>query len=376
MKNFYFFIANLIIAIFIAGSVYADTTYVIKRGDNPSRLAKKFKVRPMEIIKANNLNPDRLNPGTRITIPSKKRKTPSKDELVQTNGDKLEKEQDTRNFPDDTQPVIHQEDSSLHVVKKGDTLSSLSRKYSVSMNELRKVNNLRSKKLRIGQKLVVGKTTLREYTVKKGDTVWKIARRFNLDSDELMDINLIDTDSLKPGQKLLLVPETEAKEPKTYDAILTQAHIEREIEKISGSSEISGLGLQDRLTLFAKKLLNIPYRFGGNSVFGIDCSAYVKRVYSLIGIDLPRSAREQFQEGKPVDGEELSIGDLVFFKTYASFPSHVGIYLGNNLFIHASSRSKRVTIDSLETPYYLKRFIGAKRLLDVKDEKRDPQNEG
>ena len=376
MKNFYFFITNLIIAIFIAGSVYADTTYVIKRGDNPSRLAKKFKVSPLEIIKANNLNPDRLKPGTKITIPSKKRKTPSKDKLVQTNGDELKKEQDTRNSPDNIQPVIHQEDSSLHVVKKGDTLSSLARKYSVSMNELRKVNNLRSKKLRIGQKLVVKKTTLREYTVKKGDTVWKIARRFNLDPDELMDINLIDTDSLKPGQKLLLVPETEGKEPKTYDAILTQAHIESEIEKISGSGEINGLGLQDRLTLFAKKLLNIPYRFGGNSVFGIDCSAYVKRVYSLIGIDLPRSAREQFQEGKPVDGEELSIGDLVFFKTYASFPSHVGIYLGNNLFIHASSRSKRVTIDSLETPYYLKRFIGAKRLLDVKDEKRDPQNEG
>jgi hypothetical protein len=89
LKNFYFFITNLIIAIFIAGSVYADTTYVIKRGDNPSRLAKKFKVSPLEIIKANNLNPDRLKPGTKITIPSRKRKTPSKDKLVQTNGDEL-----------------------------------------------------------------------------------------------------------------------------------------------------------------------------------------------------------------------------------------------------------------------------------------------
>ncbi|MBI5212938.1 MAG: C40 family peptidase, partial [Nitrospirae bacterium] len=53
--------------------------------------------------------------------------------------------------------------------------------------------------------------------------------------------------------------------------------------------------------------------------------------------------------------------------TYASFPSHVGIYLGNNLFIHASSRSKKITIDSLENPYYFKRFIGAKRLIEEEE---------
>ena len=122
-------------------------------------------------------------------------------------------------------------------------------------------------------------------------------------------------------------------------------------------------------------MLNIPYRFGGNTLVGIDCSAYVKKVYSLIGVNLPRSAREQFAEGKPVDGSELSMGDLVFFKTYASFPSHVGIYLGNNLFIHASSRSKKVTIDSLETPYYLKRFIGAKRFIDGKNEEENAGKE-
>jgi peptidoglycan endopeptidase LytE len=70
------------------------------------------------------------------------------------------------------------------------------------------------------------------------------------------------------------------------------------------------------------------------------------------------------------------MGDLVFFKTYASFPSHVGIYLGNNLFIHASSRSRKVTIDSLETPYYFKRFIGAKRFIELKDIQEDSQKEG
>ena len=69
-----------------------------------------------------------------------------------------------------------------------------------------------------------------------------------------------------------------------------------------------------------------------------------------------------FGLGTEVTREELSLGDLVFFKTYASFPSHVGIYIGNNMFIHASSREKKVRVDSLDAPYYLRKFIGAKRL--------------
>jgi cell wall-associated NlpC family hydrolase len=63
-----------------------------------------------------------------------------------------------------------------------------------------------------------------------------------------------------------------------------------------------------------------------------------------------------------VGKEDLSIGDLVFFRTYAKFPSHVGIYLGDNRFIHASSGERKVTIDSLNAPYYIKRFVGARRL--------------
>jgi cell wall-associated NlpC family hydrolase len=109
-------------------------------------------------------------------------------------------------------------------------------------------------------------------------------------------------------------------------------------------------------------MLDIPYRFGGNSFLGIDCSGYVQKVFSLLDIMLPRTAREQFRRGKLVVKEELSAGDLVFFRTYAKFPSHVGIYLGDNRFIHASSTERKVTIDSLDAPYYLKRFIGARRL--------------
>ncbi|BCB96103.1 endopeptidase LytE [Dissulfurispira thermophila] len=218
------------------------------------------------------------------------------------------------------------------------------------------------------------------YTVKKGDTIHRIAKRFNLKEDELKELNDLTGNSLKIGQRLIISKAID--EPKklndiesikaNYDRkttpIITSAKIE-EVKKFSTSDDLSKMSIKERLILFAKKMLHLPYKFGGNGSFGLDCSAYVQKVYSIAGIELPRSAREQFKIGDTVDKEELAIGDLVFFRTYASFPSHVGIYLGNNLFIHASTRSRKVTIDSLEEPYYVKRFIGAKRLIPEEEVK-------
>jgi LysM repeat protein len=261
-----------------------------------------------------------------------------------------------------------------HKIKKGDTLSKISKKYKVSVQELRQLNNLKkSSKLKIGQNLIVKKTDPNTYTVKKGDNIYRIAERFNIEVDHLKDINLLESDNIKVGQKLLLEPEPEIE----TEAVQAKNLVE-EIKKISESEEILQTPIKDRLILFAKKLLNIPYKFGGNTIMGIDCSAYVQKVYGLIGINLPRSARLQFNEGESIDRDSLSIGDLVFFRTYASFPSHVGIYLGNDLFIHASSKGKKVSIDSLNTPYYIKRFIGAKRFIpeDSEEEKEELNHKG
>jgi peptidoglycan endopeptidase LytE len=110
-------------------------------------------------------------------------------------------------------------------------------------------------------------------------------------------------------------------------------------------------------------MLDVPYRFGGTTLWGLDCSGFVQKTFSFLKLDLPRSAREQFREGEKVAKADLIAGDLVFFRTYAKYPSHVGIYLGDNRFIHASSRDRKVTIDSLDEPYYKEHFLGAKRLL-------------
>lgn len=109
--------------------------------------------------------------------------------------------------------------------------------------------------------------------------------------------------------------------------------------------------------------LGTPYLFGGNSSKSIDCSAFTQRIYlNAAGLLLPRTARTQIDAGRVVTREELEFGDLIFFHTYSSrFPSHVGIYLGDGLFVHASSRYG-VVVSELTGDYYRSHFIGARRL--------------
>lgn len=279
------------------------------------------------------------------------------------------------------------EADTIYKVKKGDTLYSIAKKFNISLSEIKGKNNhiLKSSKLQIGDNLTIpdankGASHKNKpsqnmagayHIVKKGDTIYKIAKRYSLSESDIKEMNNLHSSKLKIGQKLVVYKDTKpthsASLNKTLDAEANfeLKGIEEDIayNSFTDAEDISKMSIKDRIVAFAKKMLHLPYRFGGNSLMGIDCSAYVQKVYSRVGIDIPRSAREQFKVGESVEKEKLSVGDLVFFRTYASFPSHVGIYLGNNLFIHSSSKSKKVTIDSLDTPYYVKRFIGAKRLI-------------
>lgn len=112
----------------------------------------------------------------------------------------------------------------------------------------------------------------------------------------------------------------------------------------------------------AFSLIGWKYRFGGTGREGIDCSAFVKRVFASVNIPLPRTAREQFALGTEVPPENLQPGDLLFFATYAPYASHVAIYLGNERMIHASSVHGQVTVSSFKSRYLSSRFLGARRI--------------
>jgi len=110
--------------------------------------------------------------------------------------------------------------------------------------------------------------------------------------------------------------------------------------------------------------LGTPYRFGGNTRKAVDCSAFIQHIFAEIAeVRFPRTAREQVNLGYKVERKDMEFGDLVFFHTYSRrFASHVGIYLGDDLFVHASSRYG-VTVSSLENTYYKTRFISGRRIV-------------
>ncbi len=109
--------------------------------------------------------------------------------------------------------------------------------------------------------------------------------------------------------------------------------------------------------------LGTRYRYGGTTDRGIDCSAFIRMIFNETGdIMLPRTAREQYTIGVPIERENLEFGDMIFFHTRRyPYVSHIGIYLGDQLFAHASSRYG-VTISSLESGYYGRKYIGARRI--------------
>ena len=141
--------------------------------------------------------------------------------------------------------------------------------------------------------------------------------------------------------------------PATYAALLG-----RDMPDISRGANY----IARRIISSAMDYMGVPYIFGGTTPYGFDCSGYVQYVFANAGISLPRTADVQYEQGTPISTAELVPGDLVFFTTYTYGASHVGIYVGDGNFIHASS-SRGVTISSLSEAYYSSHYIGARRIL-------------
>ena len=134
------------------------------------------------------------------------------------------------------------------------------------------------------------------------------------------------------------------------------------INKISKVSQNVGNKASD-LVLNAMGFLGVPYRRGGSDYNGFDCSGFVLSMYEqTLGKVLPRSAREQADATEKIDKKDLQPGDLVFFNTMRQTFSHVGIYVGDNKFIHSPRPGKQVKVEDMRQSYWLNRFTGARRV--------------
>jgi len=256
-----------------------------------------------------------------------------------------------------------------HTVKKGESLVTIAKKYHVDAKRLQRENDLRGSRLKVGQVLVIPSSTIKSkasknapplsssYVVKKGDSLVSIAKKHGMTVAQLRELNHLKSSKLTAGSRLLVkrppVPKVDAP---IQQAKVTEAEApldEEEDEELDDGTSViiddkwlaeqsSPLGKwhspyeRSLFVKVVKSFLGAPYRFGGDSLRGLDCSAFVRRIYQIFDVHLPRTAYEQAQVGMRVDRSELREGDLVFFNTCRPY-GHVGIYIGNNQFIHASS---------------------------------------
>lgn len=360
------FLAALLLLPFTVTTAAAKATssapqvHVVKQGDSLYEIGRKHGLTVKELKRLNGLSSNRLKLGQKLALTKAAAPPmPQAGKSVKAAKSASGKEQ----------PVTAGS-KSVHIVKKGDSLYTIARRYGTTVEHLQKFNDLSSNRLKIGQQLALTGEVDREtierpaapavkskyagaeqHVVKRGETLGSIARRHHMKVSELKRLNGLRSTKLKIGQRLALNDPYQERNP----ILLPGDASDDEVVEMADTSDSA-------LEKVAFNYLSIPYRFGGSSRRGIDCSSFVQQVFRELDVQLPRSAREQFRVGEKVEREQMQKGDLLFFRTYARFPSHVGIYLGDGKMIHASSRSRRVVVTSIDHPYYRKRFIGAKRI--------------
>lgn len=242
-------------------------------------------------------------------------------------------------------------DGNTYTVQSGDILWKISQNNHITVVQLKTWNQLTSDTIYVNQNLLIDppsttaaspkvtSTATINYTVKAGDTLYVIAKTYGTTVTSLKTTNGLTSDLIQIGQQLK-IPTTSS--------------------TTASASPAPTVSKAQAVIDEAKKYIGVPYVWGGSTPSGFDCSGLVNYVFNKVGVSVPRTVATLWAAEKPVSAPNP--GDLVFFDiNQTGTATHVGIYTGDNKFIHVGSTG--VTISDMSLTYWKARYMGAKTAL-------------
>jgi cell wall-associated NlpC family hydrolase len=412
--------AGLLFTAFGASANAQENTYTVHPGDSLWKISHLNNVSINQLKQWNHLSSDRIYPNQKLSLTYTVKSGDSLWSLARTYGTTVKDLKNLNGLTSDlirigqqlkipysklnTSTSINYNRSS-YVVKSGDSLSVIAKRANLSVSQLKSMNQLTTDTIYPGQTLKVSGAQSVAATIKKSavstpnaeksmavsdakvvkkvvtansaETKKTVAKSYQTTTEkpttssnsgvsekQVVTSNSPETnkpevhpDSAITVKKKIVSDSNAAEKPavKSYSNVSQQTAAKSD-SNASQRAAVSSASNVQAIIDEAKKYIGTPYRWGGNTPAGFDCSGFTKYVFNHFGVSLPRTTADQWNATSPVNSP--NIGDLVFFQTYKLGPSHVGIYLGNNKFISAASNG--VTISDMTATYWKTRYLGAR----------------